>query len=84
MQPTFISTSDAPLIWWWGVPYDPYGAAPYRHEFALPFFDFSNEVKMGREFWDFVGGEGTYEELLELYTETGAEFAVEIEALRRA
>ena len=68
--------------WWWGVPYNPYGSAPYGHSYALPFFDFENEVKMGREFWDFVGGVGTHERLLGIYAEVGGEFAAEIEALR--
>ncbi len=68
--------------WWWGVPYGPYGAAPYRHSYAMPFFDFENEVKMGDQFWDFLGGDGAYEELLALYEQIGEEFAGEIEALR--
>jgi hypothetical protein len=33
--------------WWWGVPYNPYGSSPYVHSYALPFFDFTNEVMMG-------------------------------------
>lgn len=67
---------------WWGVPYNPYGASAYMHSYALPFFDFASEVKMGREFWDFMGGEGTYDELLVIYADVGKEFAAEIEALR--
>lgn len=68
--------------WWWGVPYSPYGSTPYRHNYALPFFDFESEVKMGRQFWDFLGGDGTYDQLLAIYEQTGEEFAAEIEALR--
>jgi len=68
--------------WWWGVPYNPYGSSPYSHSFALPFFDFENEVQMGEQFWNFVGGGGTYEELLAVYVQIGEEFAPEIEALR--
>ena len=68
--------------WWWGVPYSPYGPAPYRHNYALPFFDFDNEVKMGTQFWDFLGGDGTYEQLLSAYEQVGGELAPEIEALR--
>lgn len=68
--------------WWWGAPYNPYGSSQYRHSYALPFFDFPNEVKLDSEFWDFVGGAGTYDELLDLYVNVGEEFANEIEALR--
>ena len=60
---------------WWGIPYNPYGVGPYLHAFALPFFDFEHEVMIGEEFWNFVGGEGAYEELLEVYREVGEEFA---------
>jgi hypothetical protein len=68
--------------WWWGVPYSPFGSGLYRHSYALPFFDFANEVKMGSDFWDFIGGVGSYEQLLAIYVEVGEEFAPQIEALR--
>jgi Type II restriction endonuclease, TdeIII len=48
----------------------------------LPFFDFANEVRMGLEFWDFIGGDGTYDELLAIYAQVGEDFAREIDALR--
>lgn len=68
--------------WWWGVPYSPYGSAPYRHNYALPFFDFMHEVKMGRKFWDFIGGDGAYDQLHAIYLEVGEQFAAYIQALR--
>jgi hypothetical protein len=67
---------------WWGIPYNPYGVGPYLHAFALPFFDFEHEVMIGEQFWDFVGGEGAYEELLEVYREVGEEFADRLRELR--
>jgi hypothetical protein len=68
--------------WGWGVPCNPYGASRYLHAYALPFFDFANKVFMGRQFWDFIGGIGTYDELLAMYEHVGEEFAREIDALR--
>jgi hypothetical protein len=68
--------------WGWGIPYNPYGASRYVHSYALPFFDFANEVRMGLEFWDFIGGDGTYDELLAIYAQVGEDFAREIDALR--
>ncbi len=67
---------------WWGIPYNPYGLGPYLHAFALPFFDFEHEVMIGEQFWNFVGGEGAYEELLEVYREVGEEFADRLRELR--
>jgi len=68
--------------WWWGVPYNPYGTSPYTHAYALPFFDFTTEVMLGEQFWEFVGGEGTYEGLLGVYARVGERYAPEIARLR--
>jgi hypothetical protein len=67
---------------WWGIPYNPYGLGPYLHAFALPFFDFEHEVMLGERFWDFVGGAGTYEELLGFYRRVGLDFAQRLRDLR--
>ena len=71
---------------WWGVPYNPYGTADiYNHPYPRRFFDFTNEVKLGAEFWDFVGGApGTYEELLGLYRAVGVSYTARLDALRQA
>jgi len=71
---------------WWGVPYNPYGTADaYSHPYPARFFDFADEVKLGHEFWDFVGGAaGTYDELLDLYREVGVEYTNRLDELRRA
>jgi hypothetical protein len=67
---------------WWGVPYNPYGRGEYRHVYPLSFFDFEHEVMLGERFWEFVGGDGTYEELLEVYRHVGEDFAERLRELR--
>ena len=67
---------------WWGVPYNPYGRGEYRHAYPLAFFDFEREVLIGKPFWDFVGGPGTYEELLDVYRRVGEDFAQRLRELR--
>jgi hypothetical protein len=67
---------------WWGIPYNPYGLGPYLHSFALPLFDFQHEVMIGEQFWNFVGGAGSYEEMLEVYRQVGDEFADRLRELR--
>jgi hypothetical protein len=71
---------------WWGVPYDPYGRVEaYNHPHPLRFFDFSNEVKIGAEFWNFVGDDdGTYDLLLDLYRAVGGDYAHRLDDLRGA
>jgi len=55
--------------------YNPYGLekSTYRHSFVLNYMDLENEVLIGKEFWDIVGGKGTYEEVLSIYQEVGKE-----------
>lgn len=59
----------------YAMAYNPYGEEreDYAHSIALNYLDLQNEVLLGREFWDFLGGEGTYKELLEIYREVGQE-----------
>ena len=55
--------------------YNPYGTdkSTYRHSFVKNYMDLENEVLLGKEFWDLIGGEGTYEAILEIYQEVGRE-----------
>ena len=42
------------------------------------FFDVDKEVIIGKEFWDFLGGENTYEEILEIFRLVGERKGKEI------
>lgn len=55
--------------------YNPYGVekSTYRHSFTVNYMDMTNEVLIGKEFWDLIGGKGTYEEILNIYQEVGKE-----------
>lgn len=77
---------DSNVFVWWGVPYNPYGTAEaYDHPYPKRYFDFGNEVKLGAEFWNFVGDDGgTYEMLLDLYRGVGEEYSEELDKLREA
>jgi len=60
---------------YFAMAYNPYGTRleDYRHSFSLQYLDMQNQVLLGADFWSLVGGEGTYEELLEIYQEVGRE-----------
>ncbi len=45
----------------------------YSHSFGNNYLDMENQVLLGREFWEYVGGPGAQEELLEIYQEVGRE-----------
>jgi len=55
--------------------YNPYGVAKetYKHSFVLSYMDLDDEILLGKEFWDLVGGPETYEAILEVYQEVGRE-----------
>ena len=36
--------------------------------------DFKNDFLIGKNFWDFLGGENTFSALLEIFDEVGKEF----------
>lgn len=53
-----------------GFPYNPFVYRDkYEHNFVFRIFDFDNEVLLGEEMWDKLGGEGTFAELLNLLEE---------------
>jgi len=60
---------------YYAMAYNPYGLAraTYKHSFAKQYMDMSNQVLIGKEFWDLVGGDRTYETVLEIYREVGRE-----------
>lgn len=55
--------------------YNPDGesASDYRHSFAQKIFNTASDkcVLIGKDYWDLLGGEGSYEALLELFEEVG-------------
>ena len=58
---------------YYALPYNPYGKRKenYRWSFTKMFFDMDKEVLIGKEFWDFLGGKNTYEEILKIFRSVG-------------
>ena len=56
---------------YFAMAYNPYGNGSYKHSFSVKYLDISNQVLIGKDFWDFLGGKDTYEELLEIFTSIG-------------
>ena len=65
---------------YYALPYNPYGEKKenYRWSFTRVFFDMDKEVLIGKEFWDFIGGENTYEEILDIFRAVGERKGKEI------
>lgn len=61
------------------IPYNPYDPKPYSRWTMAGMLDLDNELKVGKEFWDFVGGDGAYEDLLTCFENVGIEMRGEID-----
>lgn len=48
-----------------GVPYNPYEPEPYQRWTLKGMLDMEHDILIAEELWDFIGGEGTYTELLD-------------------
>ena len=62
------------------IPYNPYEPEPYQRWTLQGLFDLENEIKVAEEFWNFLGGNNTYEQLLSVFETVGVELRPEIDA----
>lgn len=61
------------------IPYNPEAPNPYSRWTLQGLFDLPNEVLVAEEFWDFLGGRGTYDNLLDIFEQVGLELRDEID-----
>jgi type II restriction enzyme len=61
------------------IPYNPYEPQPYNRWTMRGMLDLENELKVAHEFWDFLGGEGAYTDLLGCFERVGLELRTEID-----
>ncbi len=61
------------------IPYNPYEPQPYNRWTIRGMLDLENELMVGNEFWDFLGGKGCYNELLNCFERVGIELRLEID-----
>ena len=61
------------------IPYNPYEPESYQRWTLQGLFDLDNEIMVADEFWNFLGGEDTYDQLLSVFEEVGIELRPEID-----
>ena len=61
------------------IPYNPYEPKPYERWTLQGLFDLKEEVLVGVEFCDLLGGKNTYEDLLKVFEQAGLELYDEID-----
>jgi len=61
------------------IPYNPYEPKPYSRWTMAGMLDLPKELTVAEEFWDFLGGQGVYSELLNCFEKVGIELRPEID-----
>ena len=61
------------------IPYNPYAPQPYNRWTLRGMLDLKHELYVAEEFWNFLGGEGTFENLLDIFERVGIELRPEID-----
>lgn len=60
--------------------YNLYEPKPYERWTLKGMLDLEKELKVADEFWDFLGGNGAYSEILDCFERAGIELRPEIDA----
>ena len=59
---------------YYAMSYNPYGPhVENKWSIVRKYLDTDGQVLVGPSFWELVGGPGTYEEVLDIFTEIGQE-----------
>ncbi len=61
------------------IPYNPYEPRPYSRWTMAGMLDLEHELKVAGEFWNFLGGDGAYHDLLDSFEKAGIEMREEID-----
>ena len=74
-----VSLRNKPVKVLCGIAYNPYEPEKFAWPFPLNYLKLGEDLLVGKEFWDFLGEEGTYQALLDIFEETGKELKEKIE-----
>lgn len=61
------------------MPYDPYFSENFERWTTIKFFQVGVDLLIGKGFWDALGGDGTYEDLLEIFSEVGDQISKQLD-----
>jgi len=72
-------TPDVDIHSFIAIPYNPYEPKPYERWTLKGMLDSEEELKVADAFWDFLGGDGAYQDLLDCFEKVGIELRPEID-----
>lgn len=76
---TLIDNPNANVHTLIAIPYNPYEPQPYNRWTMRGIIDLNYELLVAEEFWDFLGGRGAYNDLLDIFERIGLELRPEID-----
>jgi type II restriction enzyme len=76
---TLSAEPDANIQTLIAIPYNPYEPKPYARWTMRGMIDLDKELKVAETFWDFIGGAGAYNDLLDCFEQVGIELRDEID-----
>ena len=62
------------------IPYNPDEPKPYKHWTIRGMIEIGTQIKVAKEFWDFLAGKEVYDDLLDCFEEVGIEMRDKIDA----
>lgn len=74
-----IALKNKSVITFVGMAYNPYEPETFKWSIPLNYLRLGEDLLVGKPFWDFLGGKGTYEELLIIFGEVGNELKERLE-----
>jgi len=74
-----VTLRNKTVIVFCGIGYNPYEPKEFAWPLPLNYLKLGEDLLVGKQFWDFLGGNGTYEELLNVFEEAGEELKEKIE-----
>ncbi len=79
MAAALAQNPDAKINTCIAIPYNPYEPKPYERWTMKGLLDLDFELKVADEFWDFLGGDRCYDELLNCFERVGIELRPQID-----
>jgi type II restriction enzyme len=74
-----IALRNKPVNVFVGMAYNPYEPRKFAWPLPLNYLKLGEDLLVGEEFWNFLGGKGTYTELLSIFEEVGKELKAKLE-----
>ena len=70
----WVARKRMPVHVYLAFPYNPYHPKPYRRFTEVGMMDAPHDFLVGDEYWNFIGGENTFSELLDIFNSVGRKY----------